>query len=370
VLESREAEPVVNDPFNRSNSRYAPRSIRFGPFTADLDSQELTRGETRLRIPGQSFRILVLLLAKPGALVTREQMQQELWPSDTFVDFDHGLSAAVKRLRETLGDSADSPRYIETLPRRGYRFIGKIEGEKVGGRTAEESATPDVSQLPAVEESVSSTLEDARRTWRWLLIGLVFAAVASLAALVFVVVRNRTAPQPTQGSAAVPFTSLPGIATAPAFSPDGSRIAFAWNGGNTNPNAPGFDLYVKALGGEEKLQLTHHPSDWISSAWSPDGTRIAFHRMAGNDTGIYVVSSLGGPERKVIGTRIPYNVAAPITWSPDGKWIAFTNPLPSEPRDRIFRVSVETSEVIPLEHDPACHDEANPAFSHDGLTIF
>ena len=144
MLESREAEPVVDDPFNRSNSRYAPRSIRFGPFTADLDSQELTRGETRLRIPGQSFRILVLLLAKPGALVTREQMQQELWPSDTFVDFDHGLSAAVKRLRETLGDSADSPRYIETLPRRGYRFIGKIEGEKVGGRTAEESATPDV----------------------------------------------------------------------------------------------------------------------------------------------------------------------------------------------------------------------------------
>ena len=103
---------------------------------------------------------------------------------------------------------------------------------------------------------------------------------------------------------AVPFTALPGQATSPAFSPDGSRIAFAWNG-DPAPGAKGFDLYVKAIGSETLLRLTQHPSEWISPAWSPDGTQIAFHRLAGADTGIYVVPALGGPERKLRSTRMP-----------------------------------------------------------------
>ena len=102
---------------------------------------------------------------------------------------------------------------------------------------------------------------------------------------------------------AVPFTALPGRATSPAFSPDGSRIAFAWNG-DPKGGTKGFDLYVKALGSETLLRLTQHSSEWISPTWSPDGTQIAFHRVAGADTGIYVVPALGGPERKLRSTRI------------------------------------------------------------------
>jgi Tol biopolymer transport system component len=222
--------------------------------------------------------------------------------------------------------------------------------------------------LPSAEVNAAEVV--APPLGRWLILGLVLAAVVSLTTLVFAVVRNRTSARVARLPVPVPFTSLPGIATAPSFSPDGSRIAFAWDGSNANPSAPQFDLYVKALGGEEKLQLTHHPSEWISSAWSPDGTRIAFHRMAGSDSGIYLVSALGGPERKLIGTRTPYGVATPISWSPDGKWIAFSNPLPNEPKDRIFRVSVETSEILPFDHDPDCLHEATPTFSHDGQKIF
>ena len=111
-------------------------------------------------------------------------------------------------------------------------------------------------------------------------------------------------PQEQAALTAVPFTALPGEATSPAFSPDGSRIAFAWNG-DPKGGAKGFDLYVKAIGSETLLRLTQHPSEWISPAWSPDGTQIAFHRMAGADTGIYVVPALGGPERKLRSTRMP-----------------------------------------------------------------
>lgn len=100
--------------------------IPFGPFEAYLTTQELRKQGIRLRLPRQSFQILQVLLERPGKLVTRDEIRQTLWPSDTFVDFDHGVNAAINRLREALGDNADDPRYIETLPRRGYRFVGPI----------------------------------------------------------------------------------------------------------------------------------------------------------------------------------------------------------------------------------------------------
>src|SRR5271155_2101252 len=101
--------------------------VRFGPFEADLLTQELRNSDKRIRVPTQSFQVLQLLLNHPGDLVTREQLRSLLWPSDTFVDFEHGLNATVNRLRDALHDSADRPRWIETLPKRGYRFIGTIE---------------------------------------------------------------------------------------------------------------------------------------------------------------------------------------------------------------------------------------------------
>jgi TolB-like protein/DNA-binding winged helix-turn-helix (wHTH) protein/Flp pilus assembly protein TadD len=107
--------------------QHTQRTIRFGPFDVDLKTQELRKQGVRLRLPGQSFQILSMLLEHPGELVTRDQLHATLWPSDTFVDFEHGLNAAIKRLRDTIGDSADSPHLIETLPRRGYRFIGPTD---------------------------------------------------------------------------------------------------------------------------------------------------------------------------------------------------------------------------------------------------
>ena len=102
-------------------------TVRFGPFELDSQSGELRKSGIRLKLQGQPIQVLGMLLARPGQLVTREEIQQQLWAADTFVDFDHSLNTAVKKLRQALGDEADAPRYIETLPKRGYRFVGEVE---------------------------------------------------------------------------------------------------------------------------------------------------------------------------------------------------------------------------------------------------
>ena len=108
-------------------TRHGSGRARFGPFEVDLHTHELWKFGTRLKLVGQPFEILAVLLSQPGELVTREELGTRLWPADTFVDFNHGLNAAVNKLREALSDSADAPRYVETLPRRVYRFMATVE---------------------------------------------------------------------------------------------------------------------------------------------------------------------------------------------------------------------------------------------------
>src|SRR6516225_5434452 len=111
----------------------SPRMIRFGVFELDPRSGELQKQGRKIRLEGQPIQILICLLEKRGELVTREDLRRKLWPADTFVNFEHGLNAAVKRLRQALNDSADNPRFVETLPRRGYRFIAPIQAISASG---------------------------------------------------------------------------------------------------------------------------------------------------------------------------------------------------------------------------------------------
>ncbi|MGB2901108.1 MAG: winged helix-turn-helix domain-containing protein [Candidatus Acidiferrum sp.] len=113
----------------------APTILRFGVFEVDLRAGEVRKQGVRIKLQEQPFQVLTQLLKRPGEVVTREELRAQLWPSDTFVDFDNGLNTSINKLREALGDSADSPRFIETLPRRGYRFIAQVTG--VDGKTRE-----------------------------------------------------------------------------------------------------------------------------------------------------------------------------------------------------------------------------------------
>lgn len=129
----------------------SPRNVRFGVFEADLKAGELRKHGLRLKLSEQPFQILAMLLVKPGEIVSREELRERLWPSDTFVDFDHGLNNAVMRLREVLGDSSEHPRFIETLPRRGYRFIAPVE------RMDENAAAGAAQQEPGAMASAADS---------------------------------------------------------------------------------------------------------------------------------------------------------------------------------------------------------------------
>src|SRR5579872_476040 len=171
---------------DRINPMAAP--FRFGLFSADPASGELRKNGSRIHLQEQPFRVLVLLLERAGTLVSREELRKAIWTSDTFVEFDQGLNTAVKKLRQSLGDAADNPRFIETMPRKGYRFIGPVAAE------------------PAASVG-------RRSNPRWLPATLAFAAAVTAAWLL----PWRPAPGlPTP----VPLATYPGIKTEPSFSPD------------------------------------------------------------------------------------------------------------------------------------------------------
>src|ERR1700692_400404 len=119
--------PSVRKDFPSSSPR--SQRIAFDNFAVDLRSGEVRKNGARIRLQAQPFQLLGLLLENVGEVVTREEICRQLWPADTFVDFEHSLAAAVNKIREALGDSPENPKYIETLPKRGYRFIGKIKPE-------------------------------------------------------------------------------------------------------------------------------------------------------------------------------------------------------------------------------------------------
>ena len=128
------------------------RLYRFGPFEADEHTGELRKQGRRLALQGQPVQVLLMLLERPGELVTRGEIQQRLWPDGTFVDFDHGLNTAINKIRDVLGDSASKPRFIETLARRGYRFVAPLE-KTPPERTAEEIAAKEIAPANLPEQS-------------------------------------------------------------------------------------------------------------------------------------------------------------------------------------------------------------------------
>lgn len=334
--------------------------VRFGVFELDVRAGELRKAGRKIRLQDQPFQILTMLLARPGEVVTREEIRERLWSDDTTVEFDHGINAAIKRLRDALGDSAESPRFVETLPRRGYRFIGRVEPADV--------AAPSVpSSLPAVPAAARPQSRVSAKTWAS--VGAV--GLLGVAAAVWIVLAAATTRAPGVVPTTVPLTGNSGIETLPSFSPDGQQVAYAWDGATGGS----LDVYVKLIGAGTPLRLTTDDADEFSPTWSPDGRQIAFLRRTSLGAGIFVIPALGGPERKLGDSSARLFAAGAyygkLAWSPDGRFLALVDRSSPSDGESIFLMTIATGEkrrvTSPSEEWP--FGDWSPAFSPDGRMI-
>jgi DNA-binding winged helix-turn-helix (wHTH) protein/Tol biopolymer transport system component len=235
--------------------------IRFDAFEADLRSGELRKHGLRLKIGDQPFSVLAVLLAQPGEVVTREDLQKKLWPADTFVDFDRGLNKAINRLRETLGDSADSPRFIETLPKRGYRFIGTL------------TASAPLPQTTPIQPDVIPRQRD-RRSARARGYALGAAALTiCVMATAWLLMRNRPEQRaigPLIRSSLLPPPHMSFVPYSLALSPNGGYLAFVAEGKDGSRS-----LWIRSM---SKMTATSIARTEGASFpfWSPDERRIGF----------------------------------------------------------------------------------------------
>ena len=369
---------------------------RFGPFEVDLHTHELWKFGTRLKLVGQPFEILAVLLSRPGELVTREELRQRLWPSDTFVDFNHGLNAAVNKLRAALGDLAEAPRYVETLPRRGYRFVAAIEWVNAKPTDAKSGLVAAITPtIPPVEVPVQAAdappppivTETDRGTsrpipWQPYLIGVGMPALLLVCILLIKAVSGSSAHVATRPPVehTRPLTTIAGT-LEPAFSPDGNSVAF------TRDGAKG--IFVTSIGSDQFLQLTSDED--CCPVWSPDGRSIAFSRFANKQFSIYVVpadADAGAEQKrndesaqKLKATAASFSLTPTSTgerqlnlngvvpqhgeldWSPDGRSLAFAGPA------GIYLLALDSSAVHRISQPPPMSEDWGPTFSADGQKV-
>jgi DNA-binding winged helix-turn-helix (wHTH) protein len=367
---------ITDDPNHR---------VRFGPFEADFRTQELWKHGIRLKLSGQPFQVLEMLISRPGELITRDELRNLLWPEDTFVDFRHGLNAAVNKLRETLGDSAENPKYIETLPRRGYRFIGQVEEpqSELPDVTETVRAVPDppaittisVAEAPKIPAPQPQAMRSPSRRGRVAFAGLAVAVIclgvfgfmtklgldylrtseelstlkqegknlvreiasqaemsASIAKAARSDARRKSMPAPAvdrepleQDQVAAKVVPLVYASSPQQFH---SRTLIAGNGANSAPQ------------------------------FSPDGKRIAFMSDRSGRWQIWVCDADGANAKQLSFTES----AGTPRWSPDGNSVAFDAPLCGE--THIFVANAATGEARPLTKGLV------PSFSRDGKWIY
>ena len=243
---------------------------------------------------------MAILLERPGEVVTREELQKRLWP-DTFVDVDHNLNTAINKIREVLGDSAESPRFVETLPRRGYRFVAPVEGAKAA---------------PAAGPAPSGADRDLRRR-RWAAQTIVLtAAIVLLAAAGFLIYKRRRVDEPSGQRSLTRLTFDDGLQSGATWSPDGRFVAYSSNRGGK------FDIWIQQVSGGDPVQITRGAGHNWQPYWSPDGKYIAY-RSEDGEGGLFVMPALGGAglERKIAAFGFYPQ------WSPDSSQILFQRNL-------------------------------------------
>lgn len=331
------ARVLLSEAVGSSSGSNGEYTRHFGVFELDLRAGELRRQGRKVKLQEQPFQVLSQLLENPGDVVTREQLRNRLWPADTFVDFDHSLNAAIRRLRDALGDSAENPRFVETVARRGYRFLAPVSVGPANGSGALQTPPAAPAPFPA----------SIARRWWWILA----IVTASVVAITAVLLRIFLAPHESVPPRISQLTANPvgDPVRAAAVSRDGRYLAFS--------DETGFYLRQIDTGETHALPL---PKDQVpaSISWFPDSVHMLV-ALSGEPqpSSLWEVSALGGEARKLVDSGCCAAV------SPDGKELAYI--AGKALRERVWLASTDGTQPREL----AGHDNAlfgGLAWSPDG----
>ncbi len=330
----------------------------FGLFRLDGQERLLLRAGEPVSLTPKAFDMLLVLVEQHGHLVEKEELFKAVWP-DSFVE-ESNLSSNIALIRKALGEGGNGERYIETVPKRGYRFVAEVR------ELPREASEPAPTAMPPIHAAPVAVAQPRRRfhplLWVLSVSGLLMVGYFATVRWVASSVSNVAPPTTTS-----PFTTLPGRESEPTFSPDGNQIAFVWNG-ERGDNA---DIYVKQVGNETLVRLTTNPAQDRGPSWSPDGRWIAFTRRASDEIGLYLIPSLGGAERKIaaLPPMLLPEFPVPLSWTPDSEWLAVQDKSsPQEPHS-IWLVARETGEKRRLTTPQTKYGDGQPTISPDGKTV-
>ncbi|MCP4572536.1 MAG: hypothetical protein GY838_09325 [bacterium] len=310
--------------------------------------------------------VLVRLARKPGRVVTRDELLDEVW-GDTIVG-EENLTRAISDLRRVLGDNARRPTYIETVRNHGYRLVAPVAPAEAQALspTPPPAAPPETSEPPVAPEPAPSLSRGRHLPW-----GTIIAVLVIVVLLVGqrFLPRDDPAPAglPTQTSFAparsVPLTSYAGYERHPALSTDGTRVAFVWTGHDDGPPS----VWIKQRDSETPLRLSDAPGWAAWPVWRPDGQAVAWVQADWDSSEIRVVPALGGADRTLFSVRGPI---AGLDWSPDGKQLVFSSRDTTTGGHRIQLLDLATLAVTPLAADrPTGVSDVQPRFAPDGRRL-
>ena len=264
--------------------------MQFGVFELDLQRAELRKNGVKVKLQDQPLKVLQVLLENPGQIVSREDLRRRVWPVNTFVEFDQGLYSAMARLRDALGDSSDSPRFVETVARHGYRFVAPVT---IAHSLPDTQGRENVDQAPRRRDEL-----DVRRLITGVLAGLIGGALLLTVIFAFDIagVKEWLLRSTVKSVQVERITDFVGVKESPAISPDSKTVAFA---ASVNGRK---QIWIRLLAGGSPLQLTHDDADHESPRWTPDSSSLIYftpNPSPAEPGTIWELSALGGVPRKV-----------------------------------------------------------------------
>jgi Tol biopolymer transport system component/DNA-binding winged helix-turn-helix (wHTH) protein len=357
-------------------------AFRIGDWTVDPETNALIREDVERHVEPKVMRVLLTLAQRQNHVFSKEELISAVWP-DTFVS-DDALTRCVSILRRITEDDPHSPRFIQTVPKRGYRLIASVSDLPIPNKLHDTvphpaELTPETpSSIPWIDPASTKSTSDVsdlqivdrqpRAAWPYLVWGAVLLCLMGAAVAGVFWFRTSHRKPPGDNFRTLSFTSGAGDQTEAAFSPDGKKIAFV----RTSENDDSRRICLKRIGSEIVTELTHDNDEQFSPAWSPSGQQIAYFSRSASGLGLFLadVSGKVSPRRLFIPQEPSHWEQGALSWSPDGKNLIFPDHPGTSASSSIFRLSLDTLRLEQVTNPPASWEgDLNPEYSPDGRYI-